>query len=183
MIHVMHEPLLWCDVETNCLEEAGGYIFEIALALTDSDQNEVASTDIVIGWRDPWLLPLNDVARDMHTRNGLLEEVAASRVSLREAEDRFVAWIKEHDATGLYMAGRGPHFDRRWTRHQMPALERQFSHRNVDLTTLRYFFGAEKVEPPHRALQDLRASIDDLRRYVAWARSAGLLLMPETAVA
>lgn len=178
----MHESLLWLDVETDGLEEATGHIFEVGMALTDGELNEVASVEVVVGWRD-WSLPMSDYVRDMHTKNGLLKEVAASRTSLYEAEGRLVEFVHEHDALGLYMAGSGVHFDRRWVQYLMPTLARLFHYRNFDLTTLRYFFGDEKTEPPHRALPDLRQNIAELRRYVERARALGLVALPKAVIA
>lgn len=176
----MHAPLLWVDIETSGLDEHTARLLEVGMVLTDDMLEEVAYIDVVLGWRNPHEMEMPDEVREMHTRSGLLDEVARSRLCLREAEDLLVAWVKHHGAEGLYMAGSGVHFDRRWLRHLMPSLAGCFHYRNFDMTTLRYFLGTAKTEPAHRALADLRQSIEDLRRAAARARATGLIAVPAT---
>ena len=83
----MHAPLLWIDIETTGLDEHTSRMLEVGMILTDGDLNEVASVEVVLGWRDPHGMPMPDVVREMHTRSGLLDEAAQSRMCLREAED------------------------------------------------------------------------------------------------
>lgn len=174
----MHAPLLWVDIETLGLSEHNRCMLEVGLVLTDASLEVVAQTDIVIGWRNVRSLPADPAARAMHEVNGLLDEVEASHVSMREAEAHLLAWVERHDAKGLYMAGSGIGFDRRWLRVQMPTLAEVWHYRNFDMTTIRYFFGSEKREPAHRALADIHQSIEELRAAVAQARRAGLVAIP-----
>lgn len=174
----MHAPLLWLDLETTGLDEHTARLLEVGMILTDGDLNEVACIDVVLGWRTPHALEMPDIVREMHMASGLLDEVAASRMCLREAEDLLVAWVDLHDARNLYMAGSGVHFDRRWLRHLMPALAACFHYRNFDATTLRYFFDTEKEAPEHRVLGDLRQSIKNIRMLADRARAAGIIALP-----
>jgi len=174
----MHHPLLWIDMETTGLSPNHDRLLEVGLILTDGDLGEVASTNVVIGWKDPRAIQMVDFVRNMHEGNGLFDEVEESRLSLRDAEDHLIEWVRDHDAAQLYMAGSGVHFDRRWGKVLLPAFIKVFHHRNFDMTTLRYFFGAEKNQGPHRALPDLRVSVEDLRRYERQATRAGLMVIP-----
>lgn len=179
----MHAPLLWIDVETTGLDEHTARLLEVGMILTDGDLNEVACIDVVLGWRNPRELPMVDLVREMHEASGLFDEVAASRMCLREAEDLLVAWVDANDARGLFMAGSGVHFDRRWLRHLMPTLAACFNYRNFDATTLRYFFNTEKEAPKHRVLGDIRQSISNIRMLVRRARNAGIIALPAALVA
>ena len=172
-------PLLWTDIETTSLVAQEGRILELGLVLTDAQLEVVATGSWVAGWRGIRDIPMDQVSREMHEANGLLDAVERSRLSLRGVEDAALAWVRHHNARGLLMAGRGiGSFDRPWLRYHMPALEAVWSHRNLDITTLRYFFGDEKREAEHRALGDLRISIGHLREYVARAEAAGLTPLP-----
>lgn len=174
----MHAPLLWCDIETTGLDPAADRLLEVGLALTDANLRVVAETSLVLSCRNVRDLEMSHVVREMHERSGLFDEVERSSLGLRAAEELLVAWVQEHHAEGLYMAGSGVHFDRGWLKHHMPALIQVWNYRNFDLTTLRYFFGAEKETAAHRALPDIRQSMQQLRDFAARARQAGLVAVP-----
>ena len=174
----MHEPLLWCDIETSGLSERTDRLLEVGLVLTDADLSIVEETAVVIGWRNVRDFEMSEFVREMHEKSGLFDAVERSLLCTREAEDRLVRWVGARGADGLYMAGSGVGFDRRWLRHLMPSFAKLFHYRNFDMTTLRYFLGDEKREPVHRSLGDLHQSIEDLRRYVRMAHAAGLIALP-----
>lgn len=160
----MNGRLLWCDCETTGLDERQGSLLEVALVLTEG-LRVVAETQVVIHdpgimskipSMDPWVV-------GQHRSSGLFTAVLRSPWDLGTAEQRLLQWVLEHDAQGLYMAGSGVGFDRRWLRHCMPALYGVWHYRDYDMTTLRRFFGMKKGTRPHRALEDLRADIRDAR--------------------
>jgi len=179
----MHAPLLWVDVETTGLNPHGDRLLEVALLLTDEHLRELAHIRVVIGWRGLDMAELDPFVVKMHETSGLWVEVERSNLCVRQAEDQLVEWIERHGATGLYMAGSGVHFDRRWLRAHMPRVVKRFHYRNFDLTTLRYFFGSEKTAPAHRALTDLEQNVEDLRALAAQARAAGLVAVPGSQLA
>lgn len=165
------DPLLWCDCETLGLDEREHAMLELGLVLTDRRLEVTATFEAVVGIPGVRALPAEPEARAMHERSGLLDAVERSPLTLRQVEERALAWVDAHQARGRYMAGSGVGFDRRWLRHYAPRLERAWHYRNFDLTTLRRYFGEEKRESPHRALPDLLINVDDMRRYAA-ARAA-----------
>lgn len=176
----MHTPLLWADIETTGLSEHADRMLELGLVLTDANLGVVSTFEMVLGWPRVRELDIHPIVRGMHEENGLFDEVELSSYCLREVEDRALTWVKEHDAAGLFMAGSGVGgFDRRWFRHLMPHLAKVWAHRNVDLTTLRYFFGTSKEgDVAHRAVPDILQSVDQLRGFVTRARQCGLIALP-----
>lgn len=167
-------PLLWCDLETTGLEPNEHLLLEIGLVHTNERLEVVDELQLVVGWQDPEERA-NDLVLDMHHRSGLFEEVRASPLSLREAEREALAWIDERGLEGLCMAGSCPHFDRNWLRVAAPALARAWSHRSLDLTCLRLFFGLPKRRRGHRALDDLHDDLADLVALTQAAKAGGLL--------
>lgn len=180
-----YPPLLFCDLEACGLpidhpDGTTSYplLLEAALLLTDSDLNTVATTTVVI--RYPRWQVMDGITPEvlaMHEASGLFAEVEHG-VSIDEAEQRLLAFVEEHQAKGLYMAGSGIGYERRMLPYHMPTLAKVWHYRNVDLTTLRYFFGTPKAEVKHRALADCEQALNDLRAYVQRARTAGLLPLP-----
>jgi len=179
----MHTRLLWVDLETTGLNPHTDLMLELALVLTDGHLCIVDEASWVLGWTHIREMDISDFVREMHEGNGLFDAVERSTLCVREVEKKAIQWIEHHEARGLYMAGSGVHFDRGWLKVQMPTLATAFHYRNMDLTTLRYFFGTQKKDPGHRALADLRDNIRDLRGFAAKAREAGLVALPQVAAA
>ncbi len=165
-------PLLWLDIETTGLSENEDLLLEIGLVLTDDHLCISASTSVVVGYNRIRELVTNEFVAKMHEANGLLDAVERSDVTTLHAEQVLLEWIEKHKAAGLYMAGSGVHFDRRWLSRWMPALVRVWHYRNFDMTTLRYFFNEEKATTEHRALDDLKQNIADLRRLLGYRLAA-----------
>lgn len=161
------DELLWLDYETTGLSERRDVLLEIGMIKTDCRLRVIAEFEAVISVPGVRSLPMVDLVRDMHEASGLFDACERSRLTLRQVEDLALAWTVKNRATGLYAAGSGVHFDRRWAKEHMPRFEAQFHYRDFDLTTLRRFFGTEKREAPHRALADLRINVEDMRQFVA----------------
>lgn len=179
--------LLWPDVETTGLDPATGHVLEYALAITDNELRVIDTFEVVVGHRNVRNYAMSDVVRRMHENNGLFDACERSPFTLEEAEAIGLVWMAKHgikpdpngrDDVGPYMAGSSPQFDRGFMMRHLPQLQRCFHYRNIDMTTLRYFFGSEKNSSIHRALPDVLQNVEDLRRHVARARAVGLRPMP-----
>lgn len=166
--------LLWTDIETTGLDERGGLLLELGLILTGPGPRfeERAAWSAVVGYPDIRSRCRDPYVREMHERNGLLDEVECSTATLAEVEARAVQWVKDRHGTDLPMGGSSPHFDRRWLKEHTPILAGLYHHRMIDATTLRILFGFEKPASSHRALADLRVSLD-------FVRELGPFLSPE----
>lgn len=168
---VINKPLgrlLWVDMETTGLLENQDKLLELGLILTAKEPGLeiVAEFEAVIHVPAVRDLQIHGLVRDMHERNGLFDDVERSRLTLRNVEELALAWVEEHDAAGLPAAGSGVHFDRRWAGVHLPRLAEVWNYQNFDLTTLRRFWGTSKINPPHRALLDLRQNVRDMRGFV-----------------
>jgi len=111
-----------------------------------------------------------------HGGSGLIARVQASTVGEAEAERRTIAFLNEWLPPGASpMCGNSICQDRRFLARWMPALERHFHYRNLDVSTLKEL--ARRWAPSvlagltksnsHQALDDVRDSIQELRHYRA----------------
>jgi oligoribonuclease len=169
--------LVWLDLETTGIDDRTSALLEIATIVTDGELNLVAEgpnliihqPDAVLSTMDPWCI-------EQHGSSGLTEASRRSTVSLAEAENQSLAFVRTHCLRGRApLCGNSIGFDRRFVMHHMPRLNKYLNYRNVDVTTLkellaRWYPG--KVERPekqstHRALDDIRESIEELRHYRA----------------
>jgi oligoribonuclease len=169
------DNLIWIDLEATGLDPEARVILEIACLVTDKDLNELGDgIDLVIhqegraiGQLDPW-------CRKQHGVSGLLEASRTSTTSLGEAEAQTLAYVRRYCLVGRSpLCGNSVCFDRRFLIRHMPKLEACFHYRNVDVSSIKELARrwrpevVEKVAKTsrHRALDDLRESIAELRVY------------------
>jgi oligoribonuclease len=177
----LEQPLVWIDLEMTGLDPATDTIVEIAVIVSDGQLERVEEgPDIVIHVPDDVLDGMEDVVVAMHADSGLTDAIRASGVSLDEAERAALDFIKRFvpEPRSAPLAGNSVHADRAFLRRHMPALEAHLHYRNVDVSTLKelvrrwypaVFDAAPAKAGNHRALGDIRESIDELRWYRAAA--------------
>jgi len=179
---------MWMDLEMTGLDPAKDVILEIATLVTDDDLNILAEgPDLVVHQADEHLGAMDPFVVDMHTRSGLLNAVRSSTVSLEEAGAETLAFIRAHvpiSAT-VPLCGNSIGTDRRFLAAYLPEIEAYLHYRSVDVSSVkelvRRWYPAVRAGRPtksgrHRALDDIRDSVDELRYYrehVFVPRSAG----------
>lgn len=171
------ERLVWIDLEMTGLDVQVHTIVEIAVLVTDGDLTIVDDgLDIVVHQPPDVLDRMDDFVRAMHTKSGLLPAIEASTVLLDDAGTRTVEYINAHvsDPSTAPVCGNSIGVDRRFLDHHLPALDRALHYRCIDVSSLkelcrRWYPQEYRRRPPksatHRALDDIRESIEELRYY------------------
>lgn len=168
--------LVWMDLEMTGLDPERERIIEIAALVTDKELNVVAEgPELVVHQDDALLAAMDDWNKKHHGESGLIDRVRASTVSEAAAEEAVVAFMREHAGEGkLPLAGNSIHQDRRFLRRYMPRVDAYLHYRLVDVSTVkelvsRWYPEAYAKRPhkvgSHRALDDIRESIEELRYY------------------
>jgi oligoribonuclease len=169
--------LAWMDLEMTGLDPARHVIVEIATLITDDDLQLVAEgPDLVVHATDEQLAQMDDVVVTMHTRSGLLPEIRSSAITLEEAGAATLAFLREHipDARTVPLCGNSIGTDRRFLAAYLPEIEEHLHYRSVDVSTLKELIkrwnpplldAAPRKSEGHRALDDIRESLDELRYY------------------
>lgn len=167
------------DLEMTGLEPHRHTIVEIATIITDDELEVIAEgPDLVVHATPEQLAEMDEVVRNMHTRSGLLPAIQASTVSLEEAGRATLAFLKEHvpEPRTVPLCGNSIGTDRRFLAAHLPEIEDHLHYRSVDVSTIkelaRRWYPAELKGAPdkatsHRALDDIRESIEELRYYRA----------------
>jgi oligoribonuclease len=166
--------LVWIDLEMTGLDPAVDTILEIAAIITGAELEPIAEYSAVIHQPDSTLLTMTPFVRDMHTKNGLIERVRISRVTLEEAAAKALALIQKHCTKGEgTLAGNSIHQDRRFLIKYMPQVEAWLHYRQVDVSSVKVLARAwypdvpkfGKEDKDHTALADIRQSIAELKYY------------------
>jgi len=169
--------LIWIDLEMTGLVPEQHRIIEIATVVTDGNLEVLAEGPVIaVHQADEDLAIMDEWNTRQHGQSGLTQRVKDSRVSGAEAERQTVEflaqWVPPNKSP---MCGNSICQDRRFLARWMPALEKHFHYRNLDVSTLKELClrwapdvakGFAK-ESTHLALADIRDSIAELKYYRA----------------
>ena len=167
--------LIWIDLEMTGLDTTSDAIIEIATIVTDSTLNILAEGPVLaIHQTEEILAKMDDWNRNQHGQSGLLERVRNSHIDENSAEQQTLEFLRQYVPENTSpMCGNSICQDRRFLHRCMPALEKYFHYRNLDVSTLKelsrrwapdVYKGYSKASN-HLALDDIRDSIDELRYY------------------
>ena len=165
------------DLEMTGLDPARHAIVEIATLVTDDELNVVAEgPDLVINPGTEALSRMEDIVRTMHTKSGLLKAIEKSTTTLDEAGAATLAFIKEHvpAVRTVPLCGNSIGTDRRFLAIYLPEIEEWLHYRSIDVSTVKELArrwypdavaGAPTKAGGHRAMDDIRESVEELRYY------------------
>ena len=152
-------------------------LIEVAVIVTDSELNVLdPGLDLIIGADDADLDGMNEVVQEMHRKSGLTEEVRASTLTVAEAEQQVLAYIKRWvpERRTAPLCGNSIGTDRGFLARDMPELDDHLHYRMVDVSSVkelarRWFPRVYFAQPPkglaHRALADIIESVRELAYY------------------
>lgn len=167
--------LIWIDLEMTGLDTQNDLVIEIATIVTDSELIELAEGPMLaIHQSDATMAGMDEWNTNQHGKSGLTERVKNSTLSVQDAEQKTLEFLREYVPKGASpMCGNSICQDRRFMARLMPELEDYFLYRNLDVSTLKEL--AKRWSPDvakgvvksgaHLALDDTRDSINELRYY------------------
>lgn len=170
------DPIVWIDCEMTGLDVEVDALIEVAVIVTDSELRPLdEGIDVLVAPPPAALAQMGDVVRTMHTSSGLLDDLAGA-LPLAEATEAVMRYIRRHvpRAGKALLAGNSVGTDRVFLERQMPAVTRHLHYRVIDVSSVkelarrwypRAYFASPEKHGGHRALADIRESIDELRYY------------------
>ncbi|KOX08943.1 oligoribonuclease [Micromonospora sp. NRRL B-16802] len=152
-------------------------LIEVAALVTDPDLNVLGDgVDVVIHADEAALEAMPEIVQTMHAKSGLTEEVRRSAVTLAEAEDLVLEYVRSFvkDPRTAPLCGNSIATDRGFIARDMPRLDAHLHYRMIDVSSIkelcrrwypRVYFGQPQKGLAHRALADIRESIRELEYY------------------
>jgi len=177
------DRLIWIDLEMTGLDPDRDSILEIATLVTDRELNILAEGPVLaIATPLERLQAMDDWNRNQHGKSGLWDRALASTTTLAAAESQTLDFLRAYvPERASPMCGNTICQDRRFLWREMPALERYFHYRNLDVSTLKelarrwapgILAGLSKAGS-HLALDDIRESVAELRYYRQYMGALG----------
>lgn len=168
--------LFWLDLEMSGLNLPNDTILEIASVITNNNLEIIAQGPaLVIHQSDAVLEAMDAWNTRQHGGSGLVEAVRQSHVTMTEACDKTLAFIAEHcKPKTAPLCGNTVYQDRAFLKVFMPQLEAYFHYRIIDVSSIKEVVRRWYPKDPcnhfekkgnHRALDDVYASIEELKHY------------------
>ena len=152
--------LVWVDMEMTGLIPEVDRVIEIATIVTDSHLNVLAEGPVIaIKQPDAALEAMDEWNTRTHSASGLVERVRSSTVSEQLASDMTLDFLREWVPEGMSpMCGNSICQDRRFMARHMPALEKYFHYRNLDVSTLKILAQRWRPDLPDLPKQGAQSS-------------------------
>ena len=172
----VNDRLVWIDCEMTGLDIERDALIEIACLVTDAELNLLdEGVDVIIKPPAEALASMPEVVREMHTTSGLLAELP-NGITVAEAQDIVLGYVRGHvgEAKRAPLCGNSIATDRWFIARDMPELDGYLHYRMVDVSSVkelarrwfpRAYFASPKKDGGHRALADIRESVQELRYY------------------
>lgn len=134
-----NKNLVWIDLEMTGLNTQTDTIIEIATLVTDSELNILAEGPVfAIATPALVLNAMDDWNTRQHGQSGLIDRIRRSDITLAHAEQETISFLSKYVEAGRSpMCGNSVCQDRRFLARQMPALERFFHYRNLDVSSVK----------------------------------------------
>ena len=165
------------DLEMTGLDPAKNVIVEIATIVTDDELNILAEgPDLVVHAPEEALALMEPIVVEMHTKSGLLDQIRASTITLEDAGQQTLEFIKQWvpQARSVPLCGNSIGMDRRFLDAYLPEIEQHLHYRSVDVSSIKELVRRwypqvlnhlRSKQGTHRALDDIRESVAELRHY------------------
>lgn len=171
-----NDRLVWIDCEMTGLSLENDALVEVAALVTDSELEILGEgVEVVIKPPPAALEQMVDIVRGMHTSSGLLTALDTG-ITLEDAESQVLEYVRTHApvARKAPLAGNTVYVDRGFIARDMPTLDEHLHYRLVDVSSIkelarrwfpRVYYNAPAKHGGHRALADIRESIEELKYY------------------
>ncbi len=172
--------VLWIDLEMTGLDPIEDRILEVGVIITDWEFKEIATYEAAIKvgprlverriYKGPSAAFWESVPE---TRDALIKQNLESGRSGRTIENELLELLDEHfdKEAPIILAGNSIHMDRRFIENEWHRLNARLHYRMLDVSAWKVVFEGRfgkkfSKREAHRALDDIRGSIEELRYYL-----------------
>ena len=170
------EKLLWIDMEMTGLNVDNEVPIEIAAIVTDIDLKELETYHAIIKQPQEFLDRMDEWNTEHHGESGLTAAVATGLVP-EAVEKSLMQFVDRHfHGERAVIAGNSIGQDRIFINKYFPLLNAKLHYRMLDVTSWKIMMNARfklKFEKrnSHRAIDDIRESINEMAFYLAHVKT------------
>lgn len=175
--------LLWMDLEMTGLDPSEDRILEVAVIATDWDFKEIATFEAAVKVESSLFEQRIQAAPDFWNafpavRDALKQQNDSDHAKSGQAvEDELLKFVDEYfeNVDRVLLAGNSIHQDRKFIDNEWDRLSKRLHYRMLDVSAWKVVFEGKyrkKFAKPesHRALDDIRGSIEELKYYLGKVR-------------
>lgn len=170
--------ILWMDLEMTGLDPTKDRILEVAVIATDWDFNELGVYESAVQVNPRLVERRMKVGKDFWDANPTVRDQLVDQNKTAKSglivENELLNFIKKHfdDNKPVLLGGNSIHQDRRFIVNEWELLDKRLHYRMLDVSAWKVVFEAKfgkKFSKPeeHRALGDIRGSIEELQYYLS----------------
>ena len=173
----MDGKLIWFDMEMTGLNVEVERPIEVACIITDFQFKELATYESIIKQPQDFLDRMDDWNRTHHGESGLLAKVPKGKDPSIVEKDLIdmVSWYFPEGRENAVLAGNSIMQDRLFIERYMKDFAKILHYRMLDVTSWKIIFKDKfkkeyKKKNQHRALDDVRESIEELKFYLQFVK-------------
>lgn len=181
LVNAKQPHILWIDLEMTGLDPENDRILEVGAIVTDWDFKEIATYEAAV--KVPQAIVneriFNGPAAAFwesvpNTRDALIKQNQETDATKRQVEDALLELVNQYFEADIpvLLAGNSIHMDRRFIEKEFTRLNKRLHYRMLDVSAWKVVFEAKyrkkyAKREAHRALDDIRGSIEELQYYTA----------------
>lgn len=164
------DKLFWIDLEMTGLDVEKEVVIEAAAIVTDVQLAELDTYEVVVRQPRSYLDAMDAWNTEHHGRSGLTAKVPTGREPSL-VEDDLLALVAKHFAAPAVIAGNSIAQDRLFINRYFPRFAEKLHYRMLDVTAWKVMMEARfalrfEKKKAHRALDDIRESLEEMRFYL-----------------
>ena len=163
---------LWLDMEMTGLDPEKEVIIEAAAIVSDDQLNELDTYHQIVRQHNDYLEKMDKWNTKQHKKSGLYELVP-NGIPQEQMEKDLIELINKHfKDEKVILAGNSIYQDRLFIKKHLPTLEAKLHYRMLDISAWKIIFFNKNImfkkENKHRALDDIRESIKEMKTYLCY---------------
>lgn len=177
------EKLLWIDCEMTGLDVEKELIIELAAIVTDMNFNVLDTYETVINQPQTYLDRMDDWNKKHHGDSGLLAKIPFGKTP-SDVEEDLLKFLKKHWPRSekperkddlVILCGNSVMQDRLFLERAFKIFSSKLHYRQLDVTSWKLIYNEKyglkyEKKNSHRALEDIKESIEELKFYVRFIK-------------
>lgn len=137
-LYETHPDIVWADCEMSGLDVTKDQLLEVAILITDSNLNELASLGPLIVQTDPQVLAnMDQWCTKNHKKTGLYQACLQSNLTIQETDQELHDFLCSRKIRLAVLAGNSISYDRQFLTKYCPKFSSLLHYRTIDVSSFK----------------------------------------------